>query len=159
MQFDVDTLTGEGTHSAALPERRRERRESRRIAMEVSGFDARGRFFTERTSTVDVSDSSCSFLLNAELQNGGPVSIRLVHSSDEVARDDAPLLFRVACVRHTHPGWPKWTIAATRIHPAQPSTAGSLDAAGRLSQEQPASSSRASATAETGSVGSPVKNA
>ncbi len=40
---------------------RRQWRESLRVPVEVSGFDSRGRFFTERTSTLDVSDSGYFF--------------------------------------------------------------------------------------------------
>lgn len=54
--------------SIAPPERRDEYRETRSVPVEVSGFDVRGRFFTERTETLDVSDSGCRFQLRAELK-------------------------------------------------------------------------------------------
>jgi hypothetical protein len=106
-------------HAAAPPERRREWRESRRVPVEVSGFDARGRFFTERTSTHDVSDSGCSFLLNAELEENSAVSIRVVRRRNGMMHDDPPVLFRVAWTKQTHPGWPKWTVAGEKMQPVQ----------------------------------------
>lgn len=100
-------------------ERRRELRESRRVAIEVSGFDARGCFFTERTSTLDVSPSGCCFLLQAEVQPASGISVRVVRRRNGLIVDDPPVLFRVAWVRQTHPGWPKWTVAAVLIQPLE----------------------------------------
>jgi len=113
-----------GIHTITRPERRREWRESRRVPVEVSGFDARGCFFTERTSTFDVSDSGCSFLLNAELEESSAVSVRVLRRRNGVTHDDPPVLFRVAWTRQTHPGWPKWTVAGEKMQPVQLWTVG-----------------------------------
>jgi PilZ domain len=113
-----------GIHAIAPPERRREWRESRRVPVEVSGFDARGRFFTERTSTCDVSDSGCSFLLNYELEKDSAVSVRVVRRRNGMMHDDPPVLFRVAWIRQTHPGWPKWTVACQKMQPVRLWTVG-----------------------------------
>lgn len=113
-----------GIHAVAPPERRREWRESRRVPVEVSGFDVRGRFFTERTSTVDVSDSGCRFLLNAELEKNSAVSIRVIRRRNGMMHDDPPVLFRIAWVTQTHPGWPKWTVAGAKMQPVQLWTVG-----------------------------------
>ncbi len=149
METNLRDLAGLETQSITTPERRRERREPRRVAVEVSGFDARGRFFTERTSTIDAGDSSCSFLLDTELLADSVVSIRVIRRpnahdvntdlNDERARDDAPVPFCVASIRQTHPGWPKWTIAATQIQPGQPSTLDLLSGGSdpRAEQESP----------------------
>lgn len=114
---------------AAVPdvlpyERRHEWRESRRVPVEVSGFDARGRFFTERTSTLDVSDSGCCFLLNAEVEEHGAVSVRVVRRRDGQMLDDPPVLFRVVWVRQPRAGWPKWTVGAALSQPIQLQNAG-----------------------------------
>lgn len=108
----------------APPERRREWRESRRVPVEVSGRDVRGCFFTERTSTFDVSDSGCSFLLNAELEENSAVSVRVIRRRNGMKHDDPPVLFRVAWTRQTHPGWPKWTVAGEKMQPVQLWTVG-----------------------------------
>jgi PilZ domain len=121
----MDTYKSElGIHCVAPPERRREWRESRRVPVEVSGFDARGRFFTERTSTLDVSDSGCCFLVSAELEENSAVSIRVVRRRNGMMHDDPPVLFRIAWTRQTHPGWPKWTVAGEKLQPVQLWTVG-----------------------------------
>ncbi len=61
------------------PKARREPRIATAMVIEVSGFDAAGCFFTERTSTANVSENGCCFRLNAgvgpnaliALQTGG----------------------------------------------------------------------------------------
>lgn len=113
-----------GIHAVAPPERRREWRESRRVPVEVSGRDARGRFFTERTSTFDVSDCGCSFLLNAELEENSAVSVRVIRRRNGVVGNDPSVLFRVVWTRQTHPGWPKWTVAGEKMQAVQLGTAG-----------------------------------
>lgn len=117
--MDPQKSVRHGIHAVAPPERRREWRESRRVPVEVSGFDARGRFFTERTSTFDVSDSGCSFLLNAELEESSAVSVRVIRRRNGLTHDDPPVLFRVAWTRQTHPGWPKWTVAGEKMQPVE----------------------------------------
>lgn len=43
------------------PDSRREPRISAAIPIEVTGFDANGKFFVELTETFDVSESGCGF--------------------------------------------------------------------------------------------------
>jgi PilZ domain len=124
MPTDSQDLEQLGLQIDARPERRREWREARRVPVEISGFDARGRFFTERTSTLDVSDSGCSFLLNAELEKNSAVSVRVIRRRNGLMLDDPPVLFRVAWIRQTHPGWPKWTVAGAKMQPVQLWTVG-----------------------------------
>ncbi len=102
-------------YAANAPERRREWRESRHVPVEVSGFDAHGRFFTERTSTLDVSDSGCCFLLNAEIEKDSVVSVRVIRRRDGLLFADPPVRFRVLSARQSYPGWPKWTVAGARL--------------------------------------------
>jgi hypothetical protein len=122
--MDAQKSAHHGIHAVAPPERRREWREYRRIPVEVSGFDARGRFFTERTSTFDVSNSGCSFLLNYELEESSAVSVRVIRRRNGTAHNDPPVLFRVTWTRQTHPGWPKWTVAGEKMQPVEPWTVG-----------------------------------
>ncbi|MDE3171157.1 MAG: hypothetical protein KGL75_13520 [Acidobacteriota bacterium] len=105
-------------------ERRREWRESRRVAIEVSGFDLHHRFFTERTSTLDVSPSGCCFLLQTEVAPASGISVRVVGRRNGLIVDDPPVLLRVAWVKQSHPGWPKWTVAAMSIQPLHMQGAG-----------------------------------
>ncbi|MGA9882524.1 MAG: hypothetical protein WBQ34_02270 [Candidatus Acidiferrales bacterium] len=119
METDTDKLLSFELHAVMRPERRGEFRESRRVAVEISGFDARGRFFTERTFTTDVSDSGCSFLLNAEVEKHRAVSVRVIRRRNGMMQDDPPVIFRVARVEQTYPGWPKWTVAAAKLHPVK----------------------------------------
>jgi hypothetical protein len=118
-----NSLTLESELIARL-ERRREWRESLRVPVEVSGFDSRGRFFTERTSTLDVSDSGCCFSLNAEVEKNSAVSVRVVRRRNGLMLDDPAVLFRVVWVRQIPPGWPKWTVAGVKMQPVQLASVG-----------------------------------
>lgn len=91
--------------TTARPERRGEYRETRGVPVEISGFDARGRFFTERTKTLDVSDFGCRFQLRAEIEKHSAISVRVIRRRNGMMMDDPPVLFRVVWVRHANPGW------------------------------------------------------
>lgn len=117
--MDTDKLLSFEHQIVTRPERRREFRESPRVAVEISGFDARGRFFTERTYTIEVSDSGCSFLLNAEVEKHSAVSVRVIRRCNEMMQDDPPVLFSVVWTKQSHPGWPKWTVAAAKLQGVQ----------------------------------------
>ncbi|MGH9738243.1 MAG: hypothetical protein ACRD4X_06600 [Candidatus Acidiferrales bacterium] len=123
--MDTDKLLNFELHTVTRPERRREFRESRRVAVEISGFDARGRFFTERTYTIEVSDSGCSFLLNAEVEKRSAVSMRVIRRCSGMMQDDPPVLFSVVWTKQSHPGWTKWTVAAAKLQGVQLWTVGS----------------------------------
>jgi len=107
--------------SAARPERRAEHRETRSVPVEISGFDARGRFFTERTKTLDVSESGCRLELRAEVEKHSAISVRVIRRRNGMMMDDPPVLFRVVWVRHTNPGW---MIAGAKLQPVQLWTVG-----------------------------------
>lgn len=120
----------------ARPERRREYRETRSVPVEISGFDARGRFFTERTKTLDVSESGCRFRVRAELEKDSAISVRVIQRRNGMMMDDPPVLFRVVWARHTNPGHPAsgrtdpdrgepgWTVAGAKLQPVQLWTVG-----------------------------------
>jgi hypothetical protein len=92
-----------GIYALAPPERRRKWREQRSVPVEISGIDARGRFFVERTSTLDVTDSGCSFLLNAELEENSSVFVRVIRRGNGLASHDPAIRFRVVWIRQTRP--------------------------------------------------------
>lgn len=107
--------------TVARPERRREYRETRSVPVEISGFDVRARFFTERTKTLDVSDSGCRFELRVEIEKHSAISVRVIRRRNGMMMDDPPVLFRVVWVRHTHAGW---MVAGTKLQPVRLWTVG-----------------------------------
>jgi hypothetical protein len=98
----------------ASRDRRREKRIPLAFPVEVSGFDKRGRFFSERTVTVDVSESGCRFQLKTEVERGAVVAIKLVSRHTGQPQPDRPLLFKVARVAQESSGW---TLGAAKIQP------------------------------------------
>jgi hypothetical protein len=107
--------------SVAPPERRGEHRETRSVPVEISGFDVRGRFFTERTKTLDVSDSGCRFQLRAEIEKHSAISVRVIRRRNGMMMDDPPVLFRVVWIRRTNPGW---MVAGAKLQPVRLWTVG-----------------------------------
>jgi hypothetical protein len=59
--------------------RRREERQVIHFPIEVSGIDAQGKPFTERTTTEDVSESGVRFSLRVPLEFEAVVAVKLVH--------------------------------------------------------------------------------
>lgn len=90
----------------ASQDRRREPRLPLSVAIEVSGLDLEGKFFCERTRTVDVSESGCSFQLKNGVERGSIVAIRVNTTStkDEVA-NKRPFLYQVARSEKQSEGW------------------------------------------------------
>lgn len=107
----------EGLASFAGSERRREPRVPLSLPIGVSGFDRDGRFFTERTSTFDVSKLGCRFPLHAEMGKDSVVAIRVVHRGNGMDADSPPVLFRLAWVRQSEHGW---TLGAEQLQPDRP---------------------------------------
>ncbi len=124
--------------SAKAAERRREPREARSVPVEVSGYDVRGRFFTEQTTTLDVSESGCRFQLNAELEKNSAVSVRVIRRSHGFALPDPPVLFRVAWIKQTHPGW---MVAGAKLQPVHLWTVGFPADTGDNSADDPSDTS------------------
>lgn len=95
------------TASAARVERRREPRFPLHFPIEVSGFDLRRRFFTERTLTLEASNSG---------GNHSAIAVRvLLHSRGEET-DTRPMRFEVVRVERTDSGC---TLAAIKMPSAQ----------------------------------------
>ena len=77
-------------------ERRRESRVARSLPIGVSGFDGSGQFFTERTSTVDVSNVGCRFGVGVGLGKGSVISIRVIREENGLEVNSPPVMFRLA---------------------------------------------------------------
>jgi hypothetical protein len=98
--------------SAAIAERRYEPRVRLHLPIEVSGFDLRRRFFTERTLTLDVSNSGCRFSPHAQVEDHSAIAVRvLLHNRGEET-DLRPALFEVLRVERTGSGC---TLAAIKL--------------------------------------------
>jgi PilZ domain len=93
-------------------ERRHEPRERCEFPIEVSGFDVEGEFFTEETTTVDVSPCGCSFLLRTPVESKSVVAIRSLRA----AKPNTPVhtvLFQIA---HIEPGTAGSVVGASRLY-------------------------------------------
>jgi hypothetical protein len=111
----METVTDwESLSAEASRDRRRERRIPLVFPIEVSGFDRRGRFFTERTKTSDVSANGCRFHMNTEIARGAVVAIKLVSRNSQQSLPDRPLLFQVARLEKEDHGW---VLGAAKLQP------------------------------------------
>ena len=115
--METNKPTIEGLTSFTGSERRREPRVPLSLPIGVSGFDRNGRFFTERTSTFDVSNLGCKFLLHVEMGKDSVVAIRVTRRGNGLETDSPPVLFRLAWVQHTEHGW---TLGAEQLQPDRP---------------------------------------
>ena len=117
-------LEGEDPNLFSPSNRRREPRLPLTFPIEVSGFDQRGRFFTEQTSCSDVGEASCSFRLRAEVDEEAVVAIRSFHWQNNNVLDSRPVLFQVARIEKEAEGW---IVATTRLQPEQPRSHGGME--------------------------------
>jgi hypothetical protein len=76
-------------------ERRRQPRVNVKCPIEVCGFSRHGRYFTERTFTMDVSDGGCRLRLRNEVEKESVVAIRVITRRHGQESDARPVLFRV----------------------------------------------------------------
>lgn len=73
--------------------------EDRELPIEISGFDAAGEFFRERTATLEVSPGGCRFFLRTAVETKSVIVIRSLHMAER--RMQMPsVLFQVV---HTEP--------------------------------------------------------
>lgn len=96
----------------AQPDRRREHRRTIDVPIEVTGFASDGKFFAERTVTVDVSESGCSFRLRRVVERGGIVAIKLIAESEPHSSANDPFLYQV--VYATNQGR-EWAIGTAKL--------------------------------------------
>ena len=120
-------LEGEDPNLFGPSNRRREARVPLTFPIEVSGFDLRGRFFTEQSSCFDVGEASCAFRLHAEVEEDAVVAIRSFHWQNNNVLDSRPVLFQVVRIENeeTQAGGKmdergESIVAVVRLEPAQP---------------------------------------
>jgi hypothetical protein len=92
-------------------ERRSERRVPAAIFVEVSGFDRRGRFFTEHTVTTNVSVHGCCFRLRQDIAFDALLAIQPVAPPPESTGE--PVLYQIAWAEPIGKGS---IVGATRLH-------------------------------------------
>ena len=105
---------------------RAERREIR-IPIEACGFDRSGHFFTERTETLDVSESGCKFRLRAELACDAILAVRVLND-DRGARASRPVLFRAVRAEQKAGAW---SVGAAKLQQDDPWTDGLFEVPAR----------------------------
>lgn len=109
------------TESVTTSRCQQESHRSRNVRVEVSGFDVRGRYFTEHTVTLDVSEAGCRFRLDAELETHSAIAVRVTRRGNGFLLPDPPVLFRVVWTRPTQPGW---MVAGAKLQPVNLWTVG-----------------------------------
>lgn len=95
-------------------DRRREARIPLAIAIEVTGFDAQGKFFSDATKTVDVSERGCSFRLKQRVDRGGIVAIKVAVKNRKQESEQRPFLYQVARATADGDGW---IMGAAKLQP------------------------------------------
>ncbi len=83
----------------------REERHSLQVAIEVCGFNLRGRFFTERCETSNVSDGGCKFSLRTQIAPDAIVALRVLRGPNGSSREQSPVLFQVVRVNRDSNQW------------------------------------------------------
>lgn len=98
----------------ANQDRRRESRLPLSVPIEVTGFGTDARFFRELTTTIDISESGCSFRLQREVPRGSIVAIKVMlkeYAKDNFAR---PFLYQIArAVEDLN----SWLVGAEKLQP------------------------------------------
>ena len=107
------TVNWEELGIEANRDRRREVRIPLAIAIEVTGFDAHGKFFSDATKTVDVSERGCSFRLKRRVDRGGIVAIK-VTVKNRKPPEQRPFLYQVARATADGDGW---IMGAAKLQP------------------------------------------
>lgn len=108
------TVNWEELGIEANRDRRREARIPLAIAIEVTGFDAQGKFFSDATKTVDVSERGCSFRLKRRVDRGGIVAIKVAVKNRKQASEQRPFLYQVARATADGDGW---IMGAAKLQP------------------------------------------
>ena len=98
-------------------ERRRQPRIAVKYPIEVCGFSRHGRYFTERTFTMDVSDGGCRLRLRNEVEKGSVVAIRMITRKHGRESDVRPVLFHVNWFQAMTTNW---TLGVSKLQPGAP---------------------------------------
>jgi hypothetical protein len=99
----------------ANKDRRRESRVALTFPIEVCGFNRLGRFFTERTTTSDISDGGCKFRLRTEIEREAVLAIRVIARRNGKEIDFRPTLFQVMWLEKRPEGWMMGTMKLQRV--------------------------------------------
>lgn len=91
------------------------------IPIEACGFDRRGRFFTERTETLNVSETGCKFHLRTELACDAVLAVRVLNDTNDGTAPLRSVLFRIV---RTEPSAAEWNVAASQLQQDDPWTSG-----------------------------------
>lgn len=108
------TVNWEELGIEANKDRRREARIPLTIAIEVTGFDAQGKFFSDAAKTVDVSERGCSFRLKRRVERGGIVAIKVTMKNRKQQSEQRPFLYQVARATADGDGW---IVGAAKLQP------------------------------------------
>lgn len=108
------TVNWEELGIEANKDRRREVRIPLTIAIEVTGFDAQGKFFSDTAKTVDVSERGCSFRLKRRVERGGIVAIKVTMKNRRQQLEQRPFLYQVARATADGDGW---ILGAAKLQP------------------------------------------
>lgn len=95
-------------------DRRREPRLSLSVPIEVTGFDTDAHFFRELTTTIDISESGCCFVLQREVPRGCIVAVKVMlkeYAKDNFAR---PFLYQIARAVEDQN---RWLVGAAKLQP------------------------------------------
>ena len=90
----------------------RETRYALQVSIEVCGFNLRGRFFTERCETTNVSGGGCKFCLRTQIAPESILALRVVSRHQDRGQDTAPVLFQVI---HVERNSNQWTVGALKL--------------------------------------------
>jgi hypothetical protein len=88
----------------AHQDRGREKRVPLAFPISVCGMDEANHFFSEHTTTDDISEQGCRFRLRIRVNEGDALAIRLLGRGDP-RRNSRPLLFEVRWVLPEGDGW------------------------------------------------------
>jgi hypothetical protein len=89
----------------AQRDRRREPRLKLPFQVEVYSFDRQGRYFTERTVTLNVSSGGCMLELKHQPEDEGVLAIRRVARDGTRSAEHKPVLFLVCWSHKMHRHW------------------------------------------------------
>jgi hypothetical protein len=95
-----------------MEERRRGKRVFLRFPVEVSGTNREGKPFSESTFTTDISATGCRVELNAIVESGDTVGIKLVGKFDPNPAASKPQMFQIAWRKRTDN---IWTVGARKL--------------------------------------------
>ena len=98
----------------ANQDRRHEARLPLSIPVQVTGFNADNRFFSESTTTLDISESGCSFRLKCDVPRGGIVAVKVLLKEYAKENSARPFLYQIARASEEADCW---IVGAAKLQP------------------------------------------